>query len=177
MKKFITLALASAAFIAAEAADVTVYNNGAYGKGTIFYGWWNDVVDTQAENPTNSDAKVMSFQAGGASSAIASFGLFADGKDFVTGPLHSSTLNFKWYATGTGIYNIRLTADGGKEQDYVITVTDENIGKWNTEALIVSEIFTELASQGNDYVCKGAGYVFGVALSEGSEGAVMYFDN
>ncbi|MDE7335001.1 MAG: hypothetical protein K2N10_01650, partial [Muribaculaceae bacterium] len=48
---------------------------------------------------------------------------------------------------------------------------------WNTEALKVSEIFPEVAAQWNDYVGKGAGYVFGVALSEGSEGAVMYFDN
>lgn len=99
MKKFITLALASAAFLAAEAADVTVYNNGAYGEGIIYYGWWNDVVNTQAESPTNSAAKVYSFQAGGANTAIASFGLSADGKTLVTGPLHSSTLNFKWYAT------------------------------------------------------------------------------
>lgn len=176
MKKIITLALASAAFLAAEAADVTVYNNGALNPGITVYGWWNSAADFAAADPTGSDVKVYSFKAADGGTG-GSMGLFSDGKTIVTGPLHSSTLNFKWYATGTGVYNIRLTAEGGKEEDYVITVTAENTGKWNTEALNVSETFPVVAAQWADYVGKGAGYLFSVVLSDGSEGAEIYFDN
>ncbi len=176
MKKFITFALAAAACVAAQAADVTVYNDGALAPGINVFSWWNCAYDFQAVSPTDASAKVFSFNAADGGTD-ASMGLQADGSTFVTGQLNSATLNFDWYATGTGVYTIRLTADAGHENNYDFTVTAENAGKWNTVALNVSETFPEVAADWKNYVGKGAGYVFSVIVSQASADAKIYLNN
>ena len=156
MKKFLTLAIAATAMFTSSAADQTVYNNGQLAGGINVYGWWNDAADFNAANPTGGDTKVYSFKAANGG-ADASMGLFADGKTFVTGPLNTATLNFQWYATGTGTYTIRLTADSGAEENYAFDVTAENAGKWNTEALSVAQQYPTVATQWKDFTGKGAG--------------------
>ena len=88
MKKVLTTSLAVAAFLAANAADYTVYNNGSVSAGLQVQGWYAAGMDLNAANPTGGDTKVYSFKAdnGGAD---ASMGILASGTDgAVTGPLH-----------------------------------------------------------------------------------------
>lgn len=176
MKKFITCAIAATAMFAMSAADKTVYNNGQLVAGINVYGWWNNAADFNAANPAGGDTKVFSFKAADGGAA-ASMGLFADGKTFVTGPLNSATLNFSWYATGTATYTIRLTADGGVEENYTFNVTADNAEKWNSEAVVVNEKYPQVAAEWRDYVGKGAGYVFSVVAENASPDATIYFDN
>ena len=162
--------------LSASAADRTVYNNGQLAEGINVYGWWNDAVDFNAANPTGGETKVFSFKTADGGAA-GSMGLFADGKTFQTGDLNSATLNFNWYATGTGTYTIRLTADGGVEENYTFNVTADNAAKWNSVALIVKDQYPQVATMWKDYVGKGAGYVFAVVVENASYDAAIYFDN
>ncbi len=176
MKKIFTLAFCAAAMLSAGAEDFTVYKDGAITPGLATYYWWNVAADYQATNP-DGNGQVMSFKAADAGTD-ASFGIFAPGKDgLYTTPLAPATLDFDWYATGTGTYHIRLTADGGKEQDYVITVTDENSNKWNSESLNIAETFPLVAEDWKNEVGKSAGYVFALVLTNGSPDAVFYSNN
>ena len=176
MKKTITTALAALAVFGASAADMTVYNNGQLAAGVEAIHWWNASYSFDAVNPTGGDTKVFSLKAtdGGAN---ASMGLLANGTQAVTGPLHSATLTFSWYAKAPATYAVRLTADTGKEQDYTWTVTEADINKWNEVSLAVATEFPEVATQWNEYVGKGRGYVFGVVLTEGQADSEIFFDN
>lgn len=159
----------------ANAADLTVYNNGLLGTGINAWGWWAAGMDFTAENPTGGDTKVFSLKAdnGGADFSM---GLQANGQEAVTGPLHNATLTFGWYATGTATCNIRVTATGGKEQDYSWKI-EASSTEWATITLPVESTFPEVAAQWNDYVGKGEGYVFGIVISGASEDFQIFFDN
>lgn len=176
MKKFFTFAIAVTAMLSSSAADLTVYNNGQLANGINVYGWYKAAMDFNATAPEVVDAKVFSFKAEDYG-ANASMGLFADGKTFVTGPLNSATLNFSWFAFGTGTYTIRLTADGGPEENYSFDVTAENAEKWNTMALPISELYPNVATAWKDYAGKGAGYVFAVVGTDLSLDATIYFSD
>lgn len=177
MKKIFTLAFCAAAVMSAVAEDFTVYQNGKLTDGLAFYGWWNNATDFAAVNPDGED-QVMSFKAANGGDA-ASFGIFAPGASasIYTTPLNVATLTFDWYAEGTGNYAIRLTADGGKEEDYNFSVTADNQNKWNHESLVVSEVFPAVAEEWSEYVGKGAGYVFSIVLSNGTAESVLYVNN
>lgn len=174
MKKLISMALATAAIFTANAADITVYNNGTLAEGVAYNGWWNVAYDGQTANP-DGEGYVFSFKSadGGAD---ASMGFIANSESFYTGPLNTATLNFNWYAQGTGKYTVRLTA-GAVEQDYNFTVDATNAGKWNTTSLSVPENFANVAKAWKEFANDGAGFIFGIVVSEGSADAVMYFDN
>lgn len=176
MKKLFTLALAATTLLSAAAADYSVYNNGALGGGINVYGWWAAGMDFAAANPAGGDTKVFSFKADNGGAA-ASMGLFNDGSTIKTGKLNSATLNYKWYATGTATCTVRLTADGGVEQNYTWDVAADNAGTWNETALPVATTYPEVSQQWKDYVGKGAGYVFSIILDNASSDFVIYFDN
>lgn len=107
MKKFVLITVGAAMAFGAYAEDYTVYNNGALGAGTAVYNWYNGEFDFNAANPTGGDAKVFSFKAGAANLADASMGINYDANP---GQFNTATLNFSWYAVGTGTYTIRLTS-------------------------------------------------------------------
>lgn len=176
MKKLFAVALAASSLLMANAEDFTVYNNGALTQGIEAFGWYNCKFEFNTENPTGGDTKVFSFctpdQGPGGS-----MGLFNQGAVVKNGSLNSATLNFKWYAEGTGTCRIRLTADGGPEQDFVINITDENNGVWATEAVDVATTFPNVSKAWIDYVGKGAGYVFGVVIENATPDFNIYFDN
>lgn len=178
MKKVLTTSLAVAAFLAANAADYTVYNNGSVSAGLQVQGWYAAGMDLNAANPTGGDTKVYSFKAdnGGAD---ASMGILASGTDgAVTGPLHSATLNFDWYAVGTATCTVRLTAMGMQpEQNYDWTVTADNAGKWNQMSIDVATAYPEIAKFWDNYDGKGQGYVFSIIISGASADFNIYFDN
>ena len=171
MKTIFTLAIAASLAVGASAADFKVYDNGTVTSGIQTYHWYNANPDFQAADPTGESTKVFSFKAGGEQAANASMGLRCEAP-LSTGPLHSSTLNFSWYALGTGKYSIRLTA--AAEQDYTFTVTPETAGQWNNVSLKVDEVFPAVAEQWNADTMNGAGYVFGLILSDGHEGDIIY---
>lgn len=175
MKQMFTIAAVAATMLAANAADLSVYNNGQIAPGVNLYNWWNASMDATATNP-DGDAKVLSFKSADGSAAF-SAGLAANGTEFVTGPLHNATLNFGWYATGTMTCTVRLTADTGAEENYTWTVSADDAGKWQTLSLPVASTYPTVATQWNEYKGKGAGYVFSAVFENASEGAVMYFDN
>lgn len=177
MKKLFSLSLAVATFMTVSAADFTVYNDGNLTGGIATYGWWAAGMDFTAENPAGGDAKVFSFRADNGGAA-ASMGLYATGNDgAVTGPLHSANLCFSWYATTTANVHIRLTADNGNEQDYVLDVNEDNIKKWNEVNIPVATTFPVVAQQWDEFKGKGAGYVFGITLDDAVAETVVYFDN
>lgn len=166
MKRLVTMAMASAALLSASAADYTVYNNGQLGDGINIYGWWAAGMDFAAADPAGSDTKVYSFKADNGGDA-ASMGFFCDGTSQYTGPLHSATLNFKWYATTEATYTVRLTANQGAEENYKWTVAADEIGKWNTVSLPVATSYPTVSQQWADFVGKGQGYVFSVVMEGG----------
>ena len=104
-------------------------------------------------------------------------GIFCDGTAQLTGPLHSATLNFKWYATAAATYTVRLTANQGVEENYTWTVAEDQIGKWNAVSLPVATSYPQVAQQWNDYVGKGQGYVFSVVMEGGKPESIIYFDD
>lgn len=175
MKKLLTLALATAA-LTASAADFNVYKDGQLNSNTPFFGWWNINYAADAANPDGSDSKVMSFKANDGGAAFScGFLLDTNSNDVYTGPLHSATLNFDYYAVGTGTYTIRLTSV--TEQNYTFSVTEENAGKWNTISLPVAETYPVVAQEWADFKNVGKGYVFSVVAENASADAVFYANN
>ena len=158
----------------AKADDYVVYNNGVLNPELHVYGWWNDVVNFKATNP-DGDGEVFEFKPGGQSTQAASMGLNME-KPQNTGVLHSATLNFSWYAKGTGDYTIRLTCPS-TEQNYTFKVTADNANKWNTTALNVAETYPNVAKGWDENKNFGEGYVFSVVLENGADDPVIYFNN
>lgn len=170
----LTTTLAASALFSTSAADYTVYNNGTLGQGIVDYPWWNATTNFEAANP-DGEGKVFEFKAEDGGKA-ASMGLFYNG-EMTTGPFHSATLNFSWYATGTGNYDIRLTVYEGIEQNYRLSVKDDDLNKWHELHLEVATTYPELAKAWKNFQGGGTGYLFGVSLTEGAEGAKIYFSN
>ncbi len=176
MKKTITTALAALAFFGATAADMTVYDNGQLATGVEAMWWWNATYVFDAANPAGGDTKVFSLKATD-EGTDASMGLLANGSQAVTGPLHSATLSFSWYAKAPATYTVRLTADTGSEEDYTWTVTEADINKWNETTLSVATDFPKVAKDWNDYVGKGRGYVFGLVMANGQADSEIFVNN
>lgn len=172
IKNLILTSMLAAGAAGMNAADYSVYGNGALNANLVYYGWWNAAISFDAANPAG-EGNVIEFRANDGGAA-ASMGLNLEG-DPTTGPLHSATLNFDWYATGTGTYAIRLTSIS--EQDYSFTVTADDLNKWNSTSLNVAERYPEIANQWNDFRNDGKGYVFGVVLTDGTPTTKIYFNN
>lgn len=173
MKKLFLSLLGLAALTGASAADYTVYNNGTVNPDLHVYGWWNDFSNFEAADPTGGITKVFQFNPKEANGG-ASMGLNMEAPQN-TGILANATLNFKWYAVGTGKYTVRLTA--GTEGNYDFTVDASNANKWNTSTLPVSTTWPEISKKWADNYNEGIGYVFSIIVSEGSEDCAIYFDN
>ena len=174
MKKILlTMALGAVFGLAAQAQDTyTVYNDGVVNNELHYYSWWNAAIDYQAANP-DGNGKVLQFKAADGSAA-ASGGWNMEAPQN-TGIFHDATLNFSWYAEGTGKYTIRLTSVA--EQNQSFTVTADNAGKWNTVSYNVKDLYPTVAEQWNTNKKDGVGYIFSVILENGSSDAVIYFNN
>lgn len=165
-----------------KAENFSVYENGTVGESLTPYSWWNDIFNLQATNPDGS-GKVLEFKAENRKEdngnylgfANASMGIeLKDGMNI--GKLHNATLNFSWYAIGTGTYSVKLT--GLNEKEIVFTeVNSENSGKWNTTSLNIAEKFPEVSNDWNNNRSNGNGYVFSLVLSNGKEGDIIYVEN
>ncbi len=174
MNKLFTLALAAAAAFSASAADYQVYKDGQLTEGIQYIYWWNATYSGDTANP-DGDGKVFSAKATDGGTDF-SMGFLA--QTDITGPLHSATLNFDWYATGTGKFTVRLTASNSTpEQDYLITLTADNAGKWNSVSLPLADYFPGVATLWDDYAGDGAGYVFSVIGAEASADAEIFVNN
>ncbi|MDE6277761.1 MAG: hypothetical protein K2M06_06590 [Muribaculaceae bacterium] len=173
MKKLFTLALAASAAIAAQGADFVVYEDGQLSADLNVYGWWAAGMNFDTNSPDRDDHTFkFNVENGGADGSM---GIFTSGENVKTGPLHSATLNFNWYATGSAKYTIRLTAETGAEENYTFTVNAENANSWVGTSISVTEYFPTVASQWENYTGKGAGYVFSVIAAEASADAAIYF--
>ena len=172
MKKLILSLLACAAVLGMSAADYNVYRDGQLGDFAA-YNWYNAAFTFGDTDPAGSDAKTFSMSATADNLAAASMGINAEKETVTTGPLHSATLNFDWYATTAGQkYTFRLTATA--EQNYVINTTADNIGKWNHVELNVAEAFPTVSQQWKDNTNDGQGYVFSVILDNGVADSKIY---
>ncbi len=173
MKKLLICAMMALTGMSVCAADYAVYQNGTLGNFQV-YSWWNATMDFNAPNP-DGDGNVFTFKAADGGAA-ASMGINAEADEMSTGPLHSATLNFEWYATTAGqTYHIRLTSLA--EQDYVFTTTAENTGRWNKVQLNVAETFPKVAEEWNNDANNGVGYVFAITLDGGKEDSAISFNN
>ncbi|MDE5642589.1 MAG: discoidin domain-containing protein, partial [Muribaculaceae bacterium] len=173
MKKLLLGVMAALTGLSMNAADYVVYQNGTLGDLKV-YGWWNAGIDFNAANP-DGDGQVFTFKAedGG---AAASMGINAEAAEMTTGPLHSATLNFEWFATTSGQkYTIRLTSRS--EENYSFTTTAENIGKWNKVQLNVAETFPAVAKEWLEDANNGVGYVFSVVMDNGTAESAISFNN
>lgn len=175
MKRIFTLALVAAGLLSASAKDVVVVKNGGIEPGFQYNEWWNATTTFYEPNPVSGGETVFTFKStnGG---AAASMGIMANTG---TGPLHSATLTFDWYATQPGAqYTVRLTADS--EENYTFTVADDQVNKWNTTSISVAETYPAVSKQWKEFKTKGSGFVFSIvgsnmpAESVLSIGSVIY---
>ncbi|MDE6277762.1 MAG: fibronectin type III domain-containing protein [Muribaculaceae bacterium] len=170
MKKILTLAVAAAATLAANAADFAVYSNGVMSPDVQKFDWWNSATNDAAAAPDGS-ATTFKFSVKGGGAA-GSMGLNCSNGS-ITGPLHSANLKLNWYAEGTAKYTIRLT--GGVEENYSFTVNADNAGKWNETILSVAETYPGVAKAWEEYGKGAGGYVFSVVAENASSDAAIYF--
>lgn len=177
MKKLLlSLGAGLVLFFNAQADDYIIYKNGNLPKGIEVYGWWNADFKFDVSNPSTAGAgQVFQFQAAGTDGYEgASMGLNQESR-INTGVLADATLNFDWYAVGSGTYTIRLTCVS--EENYTFNVEASQTGKWNTMKLNVPEIFPKVSKEWDQNLNNGVGYVFSVILTNGKEGDVIYFNN
>ncbi len=170
MKKILTFAVAAAAALAANAADYTVYSNGAVGPDLAVYPWYAAGMDFTADAPDGSDFKTFKFFADNAGPAASMGILCSDG--ITIGPLHSATLNVSWYAEGSATYTIRLT--GGMEENYSFAVNADNAGSWQELSIPVATAYPGVAAAWDAY-CKTGGYIFSIIADAASADAAIYF--
>ena len=151
-----------------------VYNNGTIAEGLGVEYWWNAAANFNAANPTDENGLAFEFNPND-HTTDGSMGLLTR-SSAVTGPLHNATLNFSYYAEGTGDYTVRLTCltDPASEYNYNFTVNEENAGKWTNASFSIAEQFPALATQWNDAVAEG-GYVFSIVVAKASSDAAIYF--
>ena len=179
IKKLLLAGIVLAAGFSASAGTYTVYQNGQLGANLNPSDWWNGSFNFTAASPDGEDVKIFEFKpAGGANGyANASMGIQMV-KPGNTGSLHSATLNFKYYAQGTGTYTIRLTGKGQVEtEEYKFNVTDDDAGKWNEISYVVKEQQPTIAQQWVEDANYGEGFVFSVILTDGVENSVIYFND
>ena len=166
-----------------EGAEV-IYADGKLREHLNVELWWNASANFQATNPTGADNQVFEFKAGNLTYdwgqggyADASMGLNMV-KPANTGSFHDGTLNFGFYPTAASgaKYTVRLTSAVASE-DYDFTISEDQVGKWNTMSLSIPELFPEVAEEWKDNKNEGEGYVFSIIISNGTEADVMYLNN
>lgn len=158
--------------------DFVVYNNGVVtdiDNGLWYYGWWGASINFNAENP-DGDGKVFEFKSD-SGNAAASGGINMH-SPLNTGILNGATLNFDWYANVPGAtYAIRLTASTACERDYTFTVEADQVGKWNTISIPLTEgVYADVAEKWAQNYNNGDGYVFGISMTTAPADAVIYFN-
>ena len=167
-----------------ERAEV-IYADGKLRENLNVENWYNAAINFTAANPTGADNQVLEFKAGNltydwgqAGYTEASMGLNMV-KPANTGIFHDATLNFGFYPMAAGAkYTVRLTATPKVcENDYNFTITEDQVGKWNTMSLKMSEVFPEVAQEWEEDANFGEGYVFSIIISEGTEDDVMYLNH
>lgn len=173
MKKlFTTFALCALAFASSYAKDVQVIVDGKLQSGFVNYAWWNPETTFEAANPLG-EGKVMTVKQGSQGPNY-STGIHTDG--FITGPLHSATLNFEWYCPDAGNkFTIRLK--GATDANYDFTVAADQAGKWNTTNLSIAEFYPVTSKEWNEFVGNGSGVVFSVVSEGNPEGNTISFKN
>lgn len=178
IKKLLISAFAFATALGASAYDgsgtYTLYSNGTVNPeiGSHFYGWYNAAIAYDAANPTVDGQQVLEFKAADGS-ANASCGWQMEAPQN-TGNLHSATLNFKYYATSTGNYTIRLKSQ--QDEDCKFEVTAADVNQWKEVSWPVEEKYPVTAAAWNENKTGGVGYVFSVVLENGTGGSI-YFDD
>lgn len=175
MKKIATLAFTAMVAFGAAAADKVIYQNGTVFGGADLFGWWNANFNLAAENPSG-EGKVFSFTSADGTTG-GSMGILNNASDWKCGILNTATLCFDWYTTATGKYTIRLTDTAGTEENYVITVTDSDLNKWNTVEVSVANAFPAVANGWKEFKGDGQGYVFSVVQENTPNGSYIYFNN
>lgn len=176
MKKFLLSAALLTSAVMAFGADYSVYQNGTLAEGLTVEKWWNLTINAEAANP-DGDGKVVSMTYGDAGTSGGNFcgGFLAHSGSSITGPLHSATLTFSYYATKACKMTIRLTA--GDEENQVVTVTADDINKWNQVSFNVAEKYPAVAAAWQADKEDGEGFVFSAVVEELSEGLTVYFNN
>lgn len=180
LRRFCLLILFSLAIPLAFCYDgsgtYTIYDNGTVNRELIFHGWYNVGLNTNAVLPTESEddaaKRYLEFKPedGGKN---ASGGWRMEGQ-YNTGNLHAATLNFKWYATATGTYKIRLTCH--QDEDCSFEVTENDLNAWHEVSWSLPEKYPITAQSWNENRVGGAGYVFSVVV-ENSAGGSIFFDD
>lgn len=158
--------------------EFSVYANGEVNKDLVLNSWWNATLDTQAANPDGTEGKVFSMTHAGTldGNFCAGFQTPAQGTSAVTGPLHSATLTFKYYATTPCTITVRLSA--GKEENKAITVSETDVNKWLTTSFKVADDFKDVSSAWKDWASKGTNdCVFGVVVEQFGADTKVYFND
>lgn len=169
-----TVLLGSALTLAAK-DFVVVDCDGNLGSGLEYVYWYQGAVDYAQPAPDGS--KALKFTVSNAA-ADGSCGLRTmAGNDYI-GQLAEANFQFDWYANTVGqTVNVRLAVDGGVQKDYVISVTEDNVNKWNIATFEVSEFAPEVAKGWQDYAKDGAAYVLGVHTPNAEATSAVYFRN
>lgn len=181
MKKTLTLALAAAAMLSANAADFTVYNNGTIAPEVVANPWWNVVMNLNAASPDGEGSVFEltynpSEPGGGATGPNFCCGLQATSGSTVTGPIATSTLTFKYYATTSCDITVRLSGNG-VEENQVIAVGEADINKWNTASLSVAEKFPQISTIWNEWKNEGLGDVLGLVVEKFNADTKVYIND
>lgn len=176
MKKILALGFAALSMFAAQAEDFTVYSDGNLGQNLTFYNWYNAGCDFLATSPTD-DGTVWTLAKQDTGGADYSGGLEVSANNNYIGKLATSTLTFEYYPTQACTLDVRVTCDGEGEQDYTITITADNLNKWNPVSINVSESYANVAPKWAAYKGDGKGYIFGfhVWKISGEGDAKIYF--
>lgn len=173
------------ATVEAQAVEVpesyAVYQNGTVGQGLNVNSWWNVILNTQDADPTG-EGTVFSMTynpnepGGGATGPNFCAGIQTPDQSTITGPLHSATLTFQYYATTTCDITIRLDGDG-KEENKTISVAADDVNKWATATFNVATDYPEVSAIWKAWTNTGLGDVFGVVVEQFNADTKVYFNN
>lgn len=162
-------------------ATYTVYQNGTVGQGLNVNPWWNVMLNAQEANPAG-EGTVFSMTynpnepGGGATGANFCAGIQAPDQTTITGPLHSATLSFKYYATTPCDITIRLDGNG-KEENKTIVVSADDVNKWTTATFSVATDYPEVSAIWKAWTNTGLGDVFGVVVEKFNADTKVYFND
>lgn len=173
------------ATVEAQAVEVpesyAVYQNGTVGQGLNVNSWWNVILNTQDADPAG-EGTVFSMTynpnepGGGATGPNFCAGIQAPDQSTITGPLHSATLTFQYYATTTCDITIRL--DGNNtEENKTISVAAGDVNKWTTASFNVATDYPEVSAIWKAWTNTGLGDVFGVVVEQFNADTKVYFNN
>ena len=157
--------------------EYSVYSNSLIGEGLVLNSWWNSTLEANTPNP-DGEGNVFSMTNAGSLEGNFSGGFQTPDKEqsTLTGPLHSATLGFDWYATTPCTITVRLAA--GKEENKTLTVTADDVNKWNHTEFNVTEDFPDVATAWKDWTTEGKNNcVFGVVVKQFNADTKVYFNN